>query len=81
VKVNTHLHLVPRSKKEWSYTPRLQYAFMAWCSVKAQEQLHLYLYSPYLEAFSIRNLRTRHAVLKRYPSNSLFSAIEIPRRL
>jgi len=25
-------------------TPLLQYAFMAWCSVKAQGQLYLYLY-------------------------------------
>jgi hypothetical protein len=28
-----HLHLVPRSKNEWSYTSIPQYAFMAWCSV------------------------------------------------
>jgi hypothetical protein len=32
---------VPRSKNEWSYTSISQYAFMAWCSVKAQG---LYLY-------------------------------------
>jgi hypothetical protein len=31
-----HLHLVPRSKNEWTYTCTPQYAFMAWCSVKAQ---------------------------------------------
>jgi hypothetical protein len=30
--------------KEWSYTSTPQYAFMAWCSVKAQEQLYPYLY-------------------------------------
>jgi hypothetical protein len=30
-------HLVPRSKNEWSYTSTPQYAFMAWCSVKAQD--------------------------------------------
>jgi hypothetical protein len=29
-----HLHLVPRSKNEWSYTPTPQYAFIASCSVK-----------------------------------------------
>jgi len=28
-----YLHLVPTSKKKWSYTLLLQYAFMAWCSV------------------------------------------------
>jgi hypothetical protein len=28
VKLTTHLHLVPRSKNEWSYTSTPQYAFM-----------------------------------------------------
>jgi hypothetical protein len=36
VKLNTHLHQVPRSKNEWSYTSTPQYTFMAWCSVQAQ---------------------------------------------
>jgi hypothetical protein len=36
MKLTTHLHLVPRSKNEWSYTSTPQYAFMAWCLVKAQ---------------------------------------------
>jgi hypothetical protein len=31
---DTHLHLVQRSKNERSYSSTLQYAFMAWCSVK-----------------------------------------------
>jgi len=32
-------------KNAWSYTSTLQYAFMAWCSVKkAQGQLYLYCY-------------------------------------
>jgi hypothetical protein len=31
-------------KNEWSYTSTPQYAFMPWCSVKAQWQLYLYLY-------------------------------------
>jgi len=35
------LHLVLRSKNEWSYTSTPQYAFMAWCLVKAQGQLYL----------------------------------------
>jgi hypothetical protein len=30
-------------KNAWSYTPTPQYTFMAWCSVKAQRQLYLYL--------------------------------------
>jgi hypothetical protein len=37
-------HLEPRSKNEWSYISTLQYAFMAWCSAKAQGLLYLYLY-------------------------------------
>jgi len=28
----------------WSYTPLLQYTFMAWCSVKNKGQGQLYLY-------------------------------------
>jgi hypothetical protein len=36
-----YLHLLLRSKNEWSYTSA-QYVFMAWCSVKAQGQLYLY---------------------------------------
>jgi len=42
VKWTTQLHLVPRSKNEWSYSSTPQYAFMAWYSDKAQEQLYLY---------------------------------------
>jgi len=41
VKLTTHLHLVPSSKNEWSYTSTPHYAFMAWCLVKAQGQLYL----------------------------------------
>jgi hypothetical protein len=39
-------HLVPRSKNEWSYTSTPQYAFMAWCTDKAQGQLYLTLPLP-----------------------------------
>jgi hypothetical protein len=45
VKLITELHLVPRSKNEWSYTSTPQYAFMAWFSVKAQGQLYIYFYT------------------------------------
>jgi hypothetical protein len=31
-------------KDAWSYTCTPQYAFMVWCSVKAQGQLYLYIY-------------------------------------
>jgi hypothetical protein len=46
MKLTTHLHLVLKSKNAWSYISALQYAFMAWRSVKketAQGQLYLYL--------------------------------------
>jgi hypothetical protein len=36
--VTTHLHIVPRTKNEWSYTSTPQYAFMARCSVKEEER-------------------------------------------
>jgi hypothetical protein len=55
-------HLVPRSKNEWIYTSTPQYAFMAWCSVKAQGQLYLYLlllkwlYSPMRTFASLMDL-------------------------
>jgi len=35
---------VPKSKNAWSYISTPQYAFIAWCSVKAEGQLYLYLY-------------------------------------
>jgi hypothetical protein len=35
-------------KNAWSYTSTPQYAFMAWCSVKAQGQVYLYLTLPLL---------------------------------
>jgi hypothetical protein len=38
VKLNTHL-LVPRSRMSGVISQLPQYAFMAWCSVKAQGQL------------------------------------------
>jgi hypothetical protein len=41
MKLTTHLHLVPRSKNEWSYISTPPYVFMAWCSVKAQGLLYL----------------------------------------
>jgi hypothetical protein len=33
VKLTTYLHLVPKSKNEWSYTSTPQYAFTEWFSV------------------------------------------------
>jgi hypothetical protein len=36
-------HLVQRWKNSWRYTSTPQYAFIAWCSVKSQGQLYLYV--------------------------------------
>jgi hypothetical protein len=44
VKLTTHLHLVQRSKNEWSYTSTPLYASKAWSLVKAQGQLYLTFY-------------------------------------
>jgi hypothetical protein len=44
VRLTTHLHLVPRSRMRGAIPPLSQYAFMAWCLVKVQKQLYLYLY-------------------------------------
>jgi hypothetical protein len=50
-----------------------QYAFMAWCSVKAQGQLYLYLYPLQLEVVpSNRNLRTGHDMVTREGLNEVF---------
>jgi hypothetical protein len=43
VKLTTHLHLVPRSRMRGAIPPLPQYAFTAWFSVEAQEQLYLAL--------------------------------------
>jgi hypothetical protein len=37
----THFHVMPRSKMRRDTLPLPQYAFMTWCSVKAQGQLYL----------------------------------------
>jgi len=36
-------HLVPRSRMSGAIPPLPQYAFVTWCSVKAQGQLHFHL--------------------------------------
>jgi len=44
VKLTTQLYLVSRTRMSESVAPLPQYALMAWCLVKAQGKLHLYLY-------------------------------------
>jgi len=44
VKLTTHLHLVARSKNEWSYTSTPQYAVTVWCLVKHRDNFTFYLY-------------------------------------
>jgi hypothetical protein len=48
-----HLHLVPRSRMSGAMPPLPQHAFMAWCSVKAQGQLYLYLTNQKAENLNI----------------------------
>jgi hypothetical protein len=45
MKLTTHLHLEPGSRMHGAIPPLPQNTFMAWCSVKAQRQLYLYLYN------------------------------------
>jgi hypothetical protein len=44
----------------WNYTSTPQYAFMAWCSVKAQEQLYLYLLPFSSEIFVFPSFIQKH---------------------
>jgi hypothetical protein len=44
VKLTTHLNLVLRSRMYGAIPPLPQYAFMAWCPVKAQGNLYFCLY-------------------------------------
>jgi hypothetical protein len=45
VKMTTHLHLVPRSGIGGAIPLILQYAFMAWCSIKAQGLYLTHIYA------------------------------------
>jgi hypothetical protein len=45
VKLITHLKSSVEFKNARSYTSNPQYSFMAWCSVKTQEHLYLYIYT------------------------------------
>jgi len=42
--LTTHLHIVVLSRMSGAIPPLLQYAFMAWCSVKAQGEIYLFFY-------------------------------------
>jgi heme/copper-type cytochrome/quinol oxidase subunit 4 len=44
VKLIILLHLVPKSKNEWSYTSTPQYALMAWCLVKQRDNFTFTFY-------------------------------------
>jgi hypothetical protein len=57
-------------KNAWSYTSTPQYAFMAWCSVKAQGQLYLYLLPIFVRAEivqSVKRLATGWMIGVRFP--------------
>jgi len=42
MKLNTHIHLVPKSRMCGAIPPLPQHTFMVWCSVKAVEQVYNY---------------------------------------
>jgi hypothetical protein len=69
----TH-HLPPSSvevKNTWSYTSTTQYAFMAWCSVKAQGQFYL------LNMAKIINIRYSAFVRKNGPWTCTFINLQV----
>jgi hypothetical protein len=73
-KANHSLHLVPRSRMRGTIPPLHQYAFMAWCSIKAQEQLYLYHTTPLLlfyvhlltQLINISNIKLRRQMISSF---------------
>jgi hypothetical protein len=66
VKLPTHLHVVPWSKNEWSYTSTPQHALMAWCSLKNTGTLHLqYMFSPQSEGLLRPRYQSTYERMKR----------------
>jgi hypothetical protein len=65
VKLTTHLHLVPRSKNEWSYTSTPQFAFMAWCLVNHSDSFAFLLCLIYLHSglFQVCIVKARTVML------------------
>jgi len=55
VKLTTHPNLVPKSRMCRVIHPIPPYTFMAWCAVKAQGQLYLYLLPLSCTIFSSTN--------------------------
>jgi hypothetical protein len=63
--------------KEWNYTSTPQYAFMAWCSVKTQGQLYLYLYHGLISSlFKMTRFSLALAYVGNFPSRSLEPLLE-----
>jgi len=53
VKLTTHLHLVPRSKNEWSYISTPQYVFTVWCLVKYRGNFTFTLTFTFMTEFEV----------------------------
>jgi hypothetical protein len=69
VKLTIHLHLVPRSRVRGAIPPLPLYAFMVWCSLKAQGQLY------FLPSYTGKCNDTLSAVLFVNFRNSLLFAV------
>jgi hypothetical protein len=69
-----------KTKNAWNYTFTPQYAFMAWCSDKAQGQLYLYLTSTriiYLRVhYKVRQVKLSLCLTKHHPTTSYGEAEE-----
>jgi hypothetical protein len=63
VKLKTHFPLMPRTKVRGAIYPFPQYAFMAWCSVKAQGKLYI-IYAKKAQKYMhhFRQVRNSHSI-------------------
>jgi len=66
VKLTTHLHLVPRLRLCGATHSLPQYAFMAWCSVKAQGQLYVFTFYAYCDNSSSLSLSLKSPSIHRF---------------
>jgi hypothetical protein len=67
VKLNTHLHLVPKSIMREAIPPLPQYVFMAWFLVKHRDNFTFLTFYPVL--YSLTLFLTEHHAMEVYGGN------------
>jgi hypothetical protein len=73
VKLTTHLHLVPRSKNEWSYASAPQYAFMAGVQLKHRDNFAFTLLGALIPGVRRPGRETDHSPLASLEIKSTWS--------